>query len=84
MDFNDVVSTYDYEQLREKIYSIRYYLNKCITALSEVDGNLTMCCNIDDSAVENLKVSTIINDLRSRVNYLNYTIIPSINSKINS
>ena len=84
MDFGNIflgldntLNIYYYEKLREKLNSVVYYLNKSISALDGIDSNITKNYN-------NVNVNSICENLRDRVSYLNNTVIPLINSKINS
>lgn len=73
-----------YEKLRDKLYTMIYYLNKSINALDGVDGTLVQNYNIDDTRVSDINIKTVYENLKDRVSYLKSTVIPSINSKINS
>lgn len=73
-----------YEKLRKRIENIIYNLNKSIEALENADSSLVKYYSIDDDLVNNVSVESLKNDLKNRVSYLKYTIIPSINSKISS
>ena len=91
MDFGNIflgldntLNIYYYEKLREKLNSVVYYLNKSISALDGIDSNITKNYNIEDAKVSNVNVNSICENLRDRVSYLNNTVIPLINSKINS
>lgn len=75
---------YYYEKLKEKLNSVVYYLKKSINALDGIGSDLTNNYNIDDSKVEKINVDSVCKNLRDRVSYLNNTIIPLVNSKINS
>jgi len=73
-----------YEKLRERVNNLIYYLSMCIESLDDIDGVLVNNYNIDDNLVNNVSVNSLKDDLKNRVSYLKNTIIPSINSKINS
>lgn len=83
-ELNNVLLAYNYEVLKDKIYSIINYLSQSIESLNDIDGVLVNKFSVDDSLVKSIKVSEINEILKSRVSYLNNTIIPSINEKINS
>lgn len=84
IDLNNVLSVYQYETLRYKIYAIIDCLNESIESLNDLDGVLGHKFCIDDNLVQSIKVNEINEILKSRVSYLNNNIIPSINSKLNS
>ena len=73
-----------YENLRDKIYSMIYYLGQSISALNGVNASLLKNYNIDDSKISNVDIESLRENLKDRVSYLRYTVIPSIDSKINS
>lgn len=81
---NDAIDSQYYEKLRDRVNNVIYYLNKSIDSLDDIDGVLMKYYNIDDDSVNNVSVKSLKNDLINRVSYLKNTIIPSINSKINS
>lgn len=86
-NFNDLDSSmqiYYYERLRSKLYSVVYYLNKSLESLNGLEGKIVSYYNINGDIPENIKINSIIENIKSRVNYLNNTVIPSINYKINS
>lgn len=71
-----------YKNLKKQVQSIVYYLNKCVNSLNGVDGVLMKNYNIDDNRVDKINVESLCETLKDRVSYLNYTLIPSIDSKI--
>lgn len=81
---DNTLVTYYYENLREKIYSIIYYLNKSIDSLEGIDDKILSGYSIDEDKVDNVLIDSIRSELIQRVNFLNQTIIPLLNSKINS
>ena len=83
-NLDSTMSKYYYETLRDRVYSIIYYLRKSINSLNDVDNKILSNYTIDDSGVDNVLVESVREELVSRVNYLNYTIIPALNSKIDS
>lgn len=84
IELDNVLSVYQYETLKYKVYSIIECLNQSIESLNDLDGVLGEKFCIDDSSVQSIKINEINEILKSRVSYLNNTIIPSINSKLNS
>ena len=71
-----------YENLRDKIISIIYYLNESIKYIENLDNSYQKCFHIDEcNSSEFYKIK---NEILSRVNYLNYTIMPAIKQKIDS
>lgn len=83
-DLNDALSVYYYENLREKIYNIINILNQSIKSLNNIEGTISDKFCIDDVLVKEMNFNSVNDMLKNRVSYLNNTIIPSINSKINS
>lgn len=75
---------YYYEKLKEKLESVVYYLKKSINVLDGIDSNLTNSYSVDESKIESVNVNSTCKVLRDRVSYLNNTIMPLVNSKINS
>ena len=84
MELENILSDYQYEVLRDKLYSIIDYLNQSIELLNDIDGVLVDKFCIEDNSMNSIKFNGINEILKSRVSYLNDTIIPSINSKLNS
>lgn len=84
IELDNVLLVYQYETLKYKVYSIIECLNQSIESLNDLDGVLGEKFCIDDSSVQSIKINEINEILKSRVSYLNNTIIPSINSKLNS
>lgn len=82
--FDSAVVVSYYEKLRKRIYSIIYYLEKSVSSLDEIDEVLVKYYSIDDSLVDNVNVKLTSEKINDRIRYLKRTIIPAINSKINS
>lgn len=77
-----LLQIYYYENLRDKINSIIYYLDKSIKYMENLDNSYQKYFHIDEfSSSEFYKIK---NEILSRVNYLNYTIMPAIKQKIDS
>lgn len=75
---------YYYEKLKENLGSVVYYLRKSINELDGIDSNLTSYYSIDESKIESVNINSTYKMLTDRLNYLNNTVIPLIDSKINS
>lgn len=73
-----------YEKLRSKLYSVVYYLNKSLESLNGLDGKIISYYSINEDIPGNIDINSVRENIQSRVSYLNNTIIPSINYKINS
>ena len=86
-DFDNLskeMQIYYYEQLRERLYSIAYYLDRGSSALNGINSIITKDYNIDGTIPANIKLNSINDNINSRSNYIYYTILPAINSKIDS
>lgn len=73
-----------YEKLKNKIYSIIYYLEKSVSSLDEIDEIMVNYYYVDGDLPENVNIKKTNENIKNGVSYLKNTIIPSINSKINS
>ena len=73
----------NYESLRNELYAVIHYLDKCINNLNDFDLNLSKYYSVNDSYLEKVSIMSIKNELSSKLKYLDDIVIPSINSKIN-
>lgn len=76
------VQTFYYEKLRDSVSTISYKLQKSLETFDSVENYVNNSYSIDDVGPCNL--GEIKNEILSRVNYLNYTVMPAIKQKINS
>lgn len=81
---DSISKTFYYEALRDKLYILVDGLKKSIDSLERVDQDISSSYSVDEGKVDGVLTSEIRDELNSRLNYLNYTIIPLINSKINN
>lgn len=73
-----------YESLRNKLYTVIYYLNKCVNNLDSFNSNSTSYYTLNNSCMKSVDVNSLKSELLSKTRYINNVIIPSINNKINS
>ncbi len=73
-----------YNKLRDQLNSIVKYLKDSLNSLNEFKTDLSDYYLIDGSNVSNVDVTSIKNDIKDRINYIEGKVIPAIISKTNS
>lgn len=73
-----------YNKLRDQLNSIVKYLKDALNSLNEFKTDLSDYYLIDGSNVSNVDVTSIRNDIKDRINYIEGKVIPAIISKTNS
>ena len=73
-----------YNKLRDQLNSIVKYLKESLNSLNEFKTDLSDYYLIDGSNVSNVDVTSIKNDIKDRINYIEGKVIPAIISKTNS
>jgi len=76
------LQVYYYENMRDKLYSIIYRLNKSLEYLDNIDSSYKNSYSVDEYNSDNFE--EVKNEISSRIRYLKYTVIPAIKKKIDS
>lgn len=80
---DSTIVTYYYETLREKLYSICYYMKKGLQSLDTLDESIKAKYLIDEEPVANVLLESTKTEIESRMDYIQNTIIPLVTSKMN-
>jgi len=76
------LQTYYYENMKTKLNSIVYRLEKSLSYLDNVDNSYKNGYSIDE--YNSNMFEEVRNEISGRINYIKYTVIPAIKEKIDS